>query len=220
MGLSVVSSLQPSGEPAMEYSDEEVRGRFPGVELVMGSGAAQGAGALFLTTKRVVWVSEGTGSNGTGYAADFRSIAVHAVSRDPEVSARDCIYIQLDCPDPRFNEEEDEEGEGEAGTTALDAELRLVPAQPQQVEEIFRLLSECAALNPDSDDGDSEEGTFFYNVDSALASVAAADMENAMEELEIEDGQGDLDELVGDDPERFQDAEEEEDPRPNGWTRH
>jgi len=88
------------------------------------------------------------------------------------------------------------------------------------VEEIFRLLSECAALNPDSDDGDSEEGTFFYNVDNALANMSTAVMENAMEDLEIEDGQGDLDELVGDDPERFEDAEEEEDPRPNGWTRH
>ena len=51
LGLSIVTERQPSGDPVMEYSDEEVRGRFTGVEFVIGSAARQGVGALFITTK-------------------------------------------------------------------------------------------------------------------------------------------------------------------------
>ena len=51
LGLSIVTEQQPSGDPVMEYSDEEVRGRFSGVEFVIGSTARQGVGMLFVTTK-------------------------------------------------------------------------------------------------------------------------------------------------------------------------
>ena len=71
---------------------------------------------------------------------EYRIIAMHAVSRDPEIAPRDCIYIQLDSPsddDPRFNEEAaNGEGNSEEAGEEVEPELKIIPSQ----REIGQLL--------------------------------------------------------------------------------
>jgi nucleotide-sensitive chloride channel 1A len=95
---------------------------------------------------------------------------MHAVSTDAGSFARPCVYLQLDegadgdgdggaitglgahaaaaaGGGGSEDEEDDEEEEQDEG---LGAEVRLVPADAAAVEEIFKAMCDCSALNPDS----------------------------------------------------------------------
>ncbi|GMH33348.1 hypothetical protein BSKO_01182 [Bryopsis sp. KO-2023] len=200
-GLEVVDAADATGRPNLQDDGEEVRGEYQDVQLVLGCNLIQGQGDLFITTKRVVWMKSGAASR--GFAVDYQNIVMHAVSRDPEVASRACIYTQLDTS---LQHDEDDEG-----VDPPDPEMRLIPAEEGKVEEMFHVLSECAALNPDPLDETDEGDGFFYDSERALANSDLSLMEEALEGIEITTGEGDLEELVGNDPERFQDAEDEAD---------
>jgi hypothetical protein len=53
----------------------------------------------------------------------YQQIVMHAVSTDPELSSRPCIYLQLDEGSEGMPEEEEEED----AESVVPAELRLVP---------------------------------------------------------------------------------------------
>jgi nucleotide-sensitive chloride channel 1A len=74
-------------------------------------------------------------------------------------------------------------------------------------------MSECAALNPDSD-VDEDEGQFFYNEDEVMAGVDPHLREAMMDHFDslLEPPQtDDLQELIADDPGRFDDPDEGDD---------
>lgn len=208
----------PDGPPLDE--EESVLHKFERLQLVIGATMDQGEGTLFITEGRIIWV----GPEQRGHAVAFQTVAMHAVVSDGESAPRPCLYLQLD------NGEEEEEGgvmglgaaaadgsEGEAEgeeeeeQEELPHELRLIPADTTQVEALFQAFCEGAERNPDdfSDDDEAGGGGFFYDEDAALAGIASAAL-----------GVGDVDELVGADPSRFDDADEEEGDDDAGYEEH
>lgn len=111
-----------AGEPVFSH-DEELIHVQPSVSIVLGNRSPETAGTLYLTSKycpllsiiqrhahtqahthitdlwtliyirQVVWLSDSDRSK--GYAADFYSVSLHAVSRDPEAYPSPCIYAQV-----------------------------------------------------------------------------------------------------------------------------
>eukprot|EP00198_Chlamydomonas_reinhardtii_P003523 XP_001692859.1 predicted protein [Chlamydomonas reinhardtii] len=95
------------------------------------------------------------------------------------------------------------------------------------VDDMFKVLCDCAALNPDSEvEG---EGDFFFDEAEVMAGLDPAIRAEVMAErlaggMELADGEEgeeggsgapeDLQALVGDDPSRFEDDDEEEEGAP------
>ncbi len=67
-----------------------------------------------------MWFS---GAGGEGYQVPFRSIVLHAVSRDSATSPQPCVLAQVEGPAPGASASEDDEDDEPACT-----QLRLVPA--------------------------------------------------------------------------------------------
>ena len=209
----------------------------------VGDDVAGKAGTLHITTRRLIWISTGA-DRSEGYAIPFRSLTMHAVSRDSSSGGfpRECIYTQVEgCPpegcgggggdggetaggaEGDGGGEEEEEEEEEDGFDEM-TELRLVPQDPGQLEAMFKTLCDCAAMNPDSDDEDDEEGAgggmmggageFYYNEEEVLSGAGAvgrAAMLDHYDSLLQMPTAGELDELIQNDPGRFEDDNEEED---------
>ncbi|KAG2426856.1 hypothetical protein HYH02_014709 [Chlamydomonas schloesseri] len=217
-------SLTEAREVVLDTADEEeLSSKYQDVEFVLGDDLNAGKGVLHLTTRRVVWVSSSSG--GPAFALRYPQIVMHAVSRDPSSYAKPCIYLQLDegSEDMAMGGGDDEEGgEGEEDAGDVSAEVRLVPSDESKVDDMFKVLCDCAALNPDSEvEG---EGDFFFDEAEVMAGLdpstrAAVMADRLADGMELGDGEEedgangapeDLQELVGDDPSRFEDDEEEE----------
>jgi hypothetical protein len=78
----------------------------------------------------------------------------HAIARagTSDEFANSCIYCQLESEDV--------------------VELRLVPEDASSVDNIYREMTECAALNPDTVEED--EGDFFYDHDEVNGKLEAS----------------------------------------------
>jgi nucleotide-sensitive chloride channel 1A len=148
-------------------------------------------------------------------ALGYPQIVMHAISRDP----KPCIYLQLEDDNEgdfigaadgaqALATEADEEEEEEEGE--VNPEIRIVPSDPASVEEIFKALCECAALNPDPEE--EGEGDFYFDEGEVMKGLddetKAALLASRAEGMEI-DAEEELEELVGDDPGRFEEDEEE-----------
>ena len=87
-------------------------------------------------------------SSGTeGYEVPFRSIVLHAVSRDTATSPQPCILAQVEGPAPGASAGEDEEDDEPACT-----QLRLVPADKascacSQPPRVDATVGCCGRLN-------------------------------------------------------------------------
>eukprot|EP00878_Enallax_costatus_P022536 GHUV01023910.1.p2 GENE.GHUV01023910.1~~GHUV01023910.1.p2 ORF type:complete len:182 (+),score=61.96 GHUV01023910.1:677-1222(+) len=156
--------------------------------------------------RRVIWVAAAPANS--SLACTYRQVSMHAVSRDTGTFSKPCVYIQLDEGSEMMEGEEDDVDD-------LTAELRLIPADERQVEPMFSKLCECSALNPDSDVEEEGGASLFFDEAEVLAglpseqraAVLAARAEGA---LGLQDGEdaAELDELMADDPERFEDDDE------------
>ena len=110
-------------------------------------------GVLHVTTRRLVWF----GDDGAGFEVPFQALTMHAVSTDTSEGFKPCIYAQVEGLVPEGfgendddeNEDDDEDGDDEFGDTT---ELRLAPTDSSKLNDLFKTLCECAAMNPDSED--------------------------------------------------------------------
>ncbi|XP_047264518.1 chloride conductance regulatory protein ICln isoform X2 [Capsicum annuum] len=123
-----------AGQPFVDADNgEELMHVQPGTTIVLGSRPPESPGTLYITTKQVVWLSDTDRSE--GYAVDFLSVSLHAVSRDPEAYPDSCLYAQID----NGVEDDESEGSSDEGAESSDlsriTELRLVPTDPNQEEE-------------------------------------------------------------------------------------
>ncbi|EHA8587193.1 putative Chloride conductance regulatory protein ICln [Cocos nucifera] len=83
-----------SGQPRLDAdAGEELMHVQPSVAIVLGGRPPESPGTLYISTKRVVWLSDA--DRAKGYAVDFLSVSLHAVSRDPEAYPVPCIYTQV-----------------------------------------------------------------------------------------------------------------------------
>ncbi|XP_042457832.1 chloride conductance regulatory protein ICln-like [Zingiber officinale] len=111
--------VDDDGLPLLESDDgEELMHVEPGVAIALGSQPMESPGTLYVTSRRVIWLSDA--DKGKGYAVDFLSLSLHAVSRDPETYPFPCIYTQIEIDD------EDEESESSDSESNDDLELSKV----------------------------------------------------------------------------------------------
>ena len=128
-------------------------------------------------------------------------------------------------------EEEEDEDEDFGGDFDEMTELRLVPEEPSQLEAMFKTLCECAAMNPDDDEEEDDDeggrgmgmgvggaGEFYYNEEEVLSGAGAearAAMLDHYDSLLQMPTAGELDELIQNDPGRFEDDDDDEDENEN-----
>jgi len=143
-----------SGKPVLDESNgEELMHVQTSVAVALGNRPIESPGTLYITSRKLIWLSDVDMAK--GYAVDFLSISLHAVSRDPEAYSSPCIYTQIE-----VEEDEDDESDSES-TEVLDLskirEMRLVPSDSTQLETLFDVFCECAELNPEPVQEEEEE---------------------------------------------------------------
>ncbi|KAJ6822656.1 chloride conductance regulatory protein ICln-like [Iris pallida] len=233
----MVPGLQPlservgdgAGQPRLDSdAGEELMHVQPSVAVALGRRPPESPGTLYISTKRVIWLSDTNKSR--GYAVDFLSISLHAVSRDPEAYPTPCIYTQVETEDDGGSESEGSDSDGtEDVMLSKISEMRLMPSDPSQLETLFDIFCRCAELNPEpNEDGEEENSWFFggeeisgdgdvseWQFSETLAPIGYAngnhDLAHTMLELQINDQRFE---------DAFEDAEEmEQEPHDNQQPR-
>ncbi|GAB2233392.1 hypothetical protein Droror1_Dr00002614 [Drosera rotundifolia] len=172
-GLRPFTDRSPDGGPILDSAGagEELMHSQHAVSIVLGDRPAEAPGDLYITSRRVIWLSEVERSK--GYEVDFLSISLHAVSRDPMAYPLPCIYAQIDTGDSEAEDEGSEGSESENETGSLDlskiGEMRLVPSDPDQLDRLFEVFCECAELNPEPVEGEEEENSWIFSADQMQA---------------------------------------------------
>lgn len=160
-----------AGEPVLDSDNgEELMHVQHSVAIVLGNRLPVSPGTLYISTKQVVWLSDVDKTK--GYAVDFLSLSLHAVSRDPEAYPSPCIYTQIETE----ADEDESEGSDSESSDTLDlskiTEMRLIPSDPSQLDTLFDIFCECAELNPEPIDGDEEEHNWIFSADQMVDEVA------------------------------------------------
>ncbi|XP_042474160.1 chloride conductance regulatory protein ICln-like [Zingiber officinale] len=139
---------------------EELMHVLHGVAVALGSRPLESPGTLYVTTRRVIWLSDA--DRGKGYAVDFLSLSLHAVSRDPEAYPFPCIYTQIETGDEDDEESEDSYSEinGDLVLSKI-TEMRLVPSDAGKLDTLFDIFCQCAELNPEPRQRE-EENTWLF----------------------------------------------------------
>ncbi|KAL9373084.1 hypothetical protein Peur_035328 [Populus x canadensis] len=207
-----------AGQPVIDTENgEELMLMCREVSIVIGNGSPESPGTLYISTKKVVWLSDVDRTK--GYAVDFLSISLHAVSRDPEAYPSPCIYTQIET-----GEDEDEsEGTDSECSDALDlskvTEMRLVPSDPSQLDTLFQVFCECAELNPEPVEDNEEEHNWIFSADQLADEIAEVEdsewnfSQNPTSSIGHSNGDHDLARTVLElqiNDHRFEDAEEME----------
>ncbi|PVF95935.1 hypothetical protein CPB86DRAFT_787487 [Serendipita vermifera] len=105
-------------------------------------------GTLYILSSVLVYM----GPEGKGLSITYPTISLHAISRQEELGPS--IYCQLD--ETISMEEEPTPDEQDALELR---ELRILTTE-SSLEPMFEALSQCAALHPDKDDEEDDEGDF------------------------------------------------------------
>ncbi|KAL3645229.1 hypothetical protein CASFOL_010409 [Castilleja foliolosa] len=223
-GLRLVTerAVDGSGLPVLDtVNGEELMHVQPGVSIVLGDGhrPPESSGTLYITSKQVLWLSDEDRTK--GYAVNFISVSLHAVSRDPESYPSPCIYAQIETG---AEEDEMEDSDSETDNTlylSKITEMRLLPSDPNQLDMLFSIFCECAEMNPDpaevsadeevehnwvfsvdhlendGAEGDDPEWAFSENSIHVIGANESTDLAHSVVQLQIND-------------QRFEDAEEME----------
>ncbi|KAG6472430.1 hypothetical protein ZIOFF_069893 [Zingiber officinale] len=115
--------VDDDGRPLLESDDgKELMHVEPGVAVALSSRPMESPGTLY----EVIWLSDA--DKGKGYAVDFLSLSLHAVSRDLETYPFPCIYTQIEIGD---KDEESKSSESESNDDlelSKVTEMRLLPS--------------------------------------------------------------------------------------------
>ncbi|XP_068316364.1 chloride conductance regulatory protein ICln-like isoform X2 [Pyrus communis] len=209
-------------EPVLDaVNGEELMHVQPGVSIVLGNQPSEFPGTLYISTKQVIWLSDT--DKAKGYAVDFLSISLHAVSRDPEAYTSPCLYTQIETEDDEDESDgSDSECNGDLDLSKV-TEMRLVPSDPNQLDSLFEVFCECAELNPEPIQGE-EEHNWIFSADQLEDEAVGDDSEwpilqNPSNSIGQSNGDHDLARTVLElqiNDQRFEDAEEMEHETDNG----
>nr|CAB3501417.1 unnamed protein product [Digitaria exilis] len=109
--LQRFTDIAGDGAPRLDAaSGEELVRVDRAASVALGRRSPEPPGTLFITTRRVIWLSEA--EKGKGYAVDFLAISLHAVSRDLEAYPSPCLYTQIEA---EVGTDEEAEHNGENG---------------------------------------------------------------------------------------------------------
>ena len=141
---------------------EELFKTFVNIEFSFSaSGSVEGIGTLFITTARIIWMSD---ASTLCYDFDVPYIVLHAITHDESTYPKPCLYCQLGSADDNDSDAENFQ------------ECYFAPTSELVLNEIFGSFSEAAERNPDDDDSASahSEGELIYDLDEVeLGAVAA-----------------------------------------------
>ncbi|KAI3731262.1 hypothetical protein L1987_62450 [Smallanthus sonchifolius] len=224
-GLRFFTDRSDAGEPLLDAdTGEELMHVQPSVAIVLGNRPPESPGTLYISTKQVIWLSDTERTK--GYAVDFLSVSLHAISRDPDAYSSPCIYTQIDTGDEDDDESESSDSDSnEAVNLSKVAEMRLVPSDPNQLDALFEVFSECAELNPEAVEEDEQEHNWVFSADHSglemsLDEVPEWDSSQASTNtIGHPNGNSDLARNVLElqiNDQRFEDAEEMESKNSNG----
>ncbi|GAB4858735.1 hypothetical protein Ancab_010209 [Ancistrocladus abbreviatus] len=169
-----------AGRPVLDTTNgEDLMHVQEGVAIVLGNHPAESPGTLYITSRRVIWLSDSDSSK--GYAVDFLSISLHAVSRDPLAYPSPCIYAQIETEEAEAEEDDSGGSESESDTGPLELskvkEMRLVPSDANQLDRLFEVFCECAELNPEPIEDQDEENDWVFGADQIEAEASGEDSE-------------------------------------------
>lgn len=177
-----------NGEPELR-EEEIVDLKMNGVELTFEIEVPPEVGTLYVTTRRIIWMSETL-----GFDFDVPFIILHAITHDTESFPKPCLYCQLD---------EDEDGP---------SEMFLVPPQEADLQTLFDAFSRAAMLNPDLMEEEEDDQGFIYNVEEVqLGAEQAARLAHFESVFRApgEENFGEFGASLENDDGQFEDAEEE-----------
>ncbi|KAJ1120085.1 hypothetical protein NDU88_008261 [Pleurodeles waltl] len=195
--MSLLSTLAPPGEG--------VRQQQPDTVAILG-GKGLGTGTLYIAESRLSWLN----SSGLGFALDYPSISLHAVSRDTNAYPQEHLYVMVNAKlgddEPKENDMGDNEDENDSDDDDDDVEpiteIRFVPSDKSALEAMFSSMCECQALHPDPDDEDSDDDFEGEEYDVEAHELGQGDIptfytyEEGLSRLTAE-GQSTLDRLEG-----------------------
>ncbi|KAJ2077751.1 Methylosome subunit pICln [Coemansia sp. RSA 988] len=153
-----------------------------------------GTGTLYICEKQPVFFCE---KEKRGFSLDYQNIVIHAVSKEPNEAVY--LYCQLDCQLPGLlNSSVDTNGkahdsgeeDSEQGDEEQFAEMRFYPKDTQILDELFKAMCDCAALNPDT--GDDSDGNSanneFYKSDANGEKIDADGVEKYSDNIQTISG--------------------------------
>lgn len=187
----------------------------PGTDIVLGNLPRESPGTLYITTKQVIWVNDVDKTK--GYAVDFLSISLHAVSTDPEAYPLPCLYTQIDTEEADHEHSDSEPNHIEQDLSNV-TEMRLIPTDPTQLDTLFAIFCQCAELNPEpNDDEGEEEHDWVFSADQMVDEEAEDEgyiSHNPVNSIGQSNGNHDLGRSILElqiNDRRFEDAEEMDD---------
>ncbi|CAM8996680.1 unnamed protein product [Rhodiola kirilowii] len=163
-GIRFVAERTVSGQPILDAANgEEFMHIQPGVAIVLRNRTPESPGTLYITTKQVVWLSDVDGSK--GYAVDFLSISLHAVSRDPRLTLILAFTLRL----RQEPDEDDSEG------SDLDSD----EPHDLSMDNLFEIFCDCAELIPEPVEGKhgGREHNWIFSADQLEGEIEVDDSE-------------------------------------------
>jgi len=154
--------MMPSPVTSQGPPHEGVMLSQPATRLFVNS-TPYGAGTLVLASSRISWRSDAAGSQ---FSIEYKGVSIHAVSRDITKFPHQCLYLMVDgkvdddvarcVPEAEeaspMDAESDEDDEGDDDDDDPVTEIRFVPSDMNQLDQMFAVMSDCQALHPDSDE--------------------------------------------------------------------
>ncbi|ERN17531.1 hypothetical protein AMTRI_Chr13g125690 [Amborella trichopoda] len=177
LGFVEVTERGEAGKPYFDHENgEELMHVEPEIALVFGTNPPESPGTLYISSKRVVWLSDL--DRRKGYAVDFLSVSLHAISRDPEAYPSPCIYAQIETEAASGEEDDSDTSDTEPDRKfelSKVTEMRLVPSNPSHLDTLFNVFCQCAEMNPDQDEEDGEDAGWVFGDEEAGDDDAALD---------------------------------------------
>ncbi|OEL21327.1 Chloride conductance regulatory protein ICln [Dichanthelium oligosanthes] len=182
-GLQRFADVAGDGAPRLDAAAGEELVRVDrAASVALGGRSPEPPGTLFVTTRRVIWLSEA--EKGKGYAVDFLAITLHAVSRDLEAYPSPCLYTQIEAEIGTDDEagESNPEANDELELSKV-SEMHIILGDPGQfleivlgiantcildrasVDALFDVFCHCAELNPDPNAERNGENGWFHGED-------------------------------------------------------
>ncbi|KAL2341111.1 hypothetical protein Fmac_009051 [Flemingia macrophylla] len=215
MGVGL-REIRCSGEPVLDSENgEELMRVQPGVGIALADRPCESPGTLYITNKQVIWVNDVDRTK--GYAIDFLSISLHAISRDPETYPVPCLYTQIDTEEEADEDHSDSESNQSQQNLSNITEMRLIPSDPTQLDTLFETFCRCAELNPEPNGEEEEEHNWIFSADQMVDEEAEDEgylSHNPANTIGQSNGDHDLARTVLElqiNDRRFEDAEEMED---------
>ncbi|KAJ0022282.1 hypothetical protein NQD34_009772 [Periophthalmus magnuspinnatus] len=115
-------------------------------------GQRLGCGTLYVAETRLSWFD----GSGLGFALEYPSIGLHAISRDLSTYPQEHLYVMFNGK-LKENESEMPEDDSDSEEDRAITEIRFVPTDKSALESMFSAMCDCQALHPDPDDQDSDE---------------------------------------------------------------